>query len=79
VVEVGARFTPPIAGPIGPGTYEVVESSGTCAFVYQPYFDGRWQDELQTASGTGQIQLGTFARDLEPLGGASACTYERVA
>jgi hypothetical protein len=78
VVDVGDRFTPPLAGPVGPGTYEVVESSGTCAFVYQPYDGTQWANDLQTASGTTSITLTTFARDLEPLGGSTPCTYERV-
>jgi hypothetical protein len=77
-VEVGDRFTPPIAGPIAPGRYSVVESSGTCAFVYQPYVDDRWSDQLLTASGADEVALATFGRDLEPLGGGTPCTYERV-
>jgi hypothetical protein len=77
VVEVGGRFTPPIAGPVGPGTYAVVESSGTCAFVYQPYVGNQWSSDLQTASGTELLVLTTFARNLDPLGGSTPCTYER--
>lgn len=78
VIAVGERFTPPLAGPIGPGTYDVVESSGTCAFVYQPWVGGAWSPSRRTASGTGPVVLDTFARDLEPLGGSTPCTYERT-
>jgi hypothetical protein len=78
VVEVGDRFTPPIDGPVGPGTYRVVESSGTCAFVYQPFVDGSWAAERRTASGTGDIVLDGFGRDLQPLGSTTPCTYERI-
>lgn len=77
-VPVGGRFTPPIGGPIAPGTYAVVESSGTCAFVYQPFVGGQWSNARLTATGTEQVVLTSFARNLEPLGGSTPCTYERL-
>jgi len=77
VVEVGERFTPPLDGPIAPGGYQVVESSGTCAIVYQRYLGGAWSPDRQTASGN-QITLTSYARDIQPLGSSTPCTYERL-
>ncbi len=76
---VGSTFTPPFAGPLPAGTYEVVDAPASCAVVFEVWEDGAWSPDRRTATGTEALVLDTFARNLETVGDAPACTYERTA
>lgn len=76
---VGADFTPPFAGPLPPGTYEVVDAPASCAVVYEVWEDAAWSSDRRTATGAAALVLDTFARNVETVGDAPPCTYERTA
>lgn len=76
---VGSDFTPPFAGPLPPGTYAVVDAPASCALVFEVWEDGAWGTDRRTATGTDDLVLDTYARNLETVGDAPACTYERTA
>jgi hypothetical protein len=75
---VGSSFTPPFGGPLPAGRYEVTETSGTCALVYEVWDGAAWSDERVTNTSTLGLTLDTFARNLETLGDTPPCTYRRV-
>jgi hypothetical protein len=76
---VGASFTPPFAGPVPAGRYEVIDDPGTCALTFQAWVGDGWDPARRTVTGTGEIVLPEIARDLRPLGDSPPCTYRRVA
>lgn len=76
---LGSTFTPPFAGPLPSGTYQVVDAPASCALVYEVWEDGAWSPDLRTATGTDALVLDTYARNLDTVGDAPACTYERTA
>lgn len=76
---VGSHFTPPFAGPIPAGTYEVVARRPSCALVYQRFDDGAWSQDRVMVTGSDPVVLDTFAQDLRTAGDAPPCTYERTA
>ena len=76
---VGSSFTPPFAGPLPAGTYEVTETTGACALVYERWAGGRWATQRTTNTSTTGFTLDTFARNLETLGATPPCTYRRTA
>lgn len=76
---VGSDFTPPFAGPLPPGTYEVVDAPASCGLVFEVWEDGAWSTDRRTATGTDALVLDTYARNLDTVGDAPACTYERTA
>lgn len=75
---VGSSFTPPFAGPLPAGTYAVVGDAASCALVYETWADGAWSADRRTATGTAPLVLDTFARNLDTVGDAPPCTYERT-
>ncbi len=75
---VGARFTPPFSGPLPAGTYTVVGDAASCGLVYEVWEDGGWSADQRTSTATSALVLDTFARNLDTLGDAPACTYERA-
>lgn len=75
---VGSSFTPPFAGPLPAGRYAVVGDAASCALVYEVWVDGAWSPDRRTATGTAPLVLDTFARNLETVGDAPPCTYERT-
>ncbi len=76
---VGSTFTPPFAGPLPAGTYTVTGDAASCALVYEVWDGTAWSDDRVTATGTDPVVLDTFARNLDTIGDAPPCTYERTA
>lgn len=76
---IGADFTPPFAGPLPPGTYAVFDAPASCALVFEVWEDGAWSTDRRTATDADALVLDTYARNLETVGDAPACTYERTA
>ena len=75
---VGSSFTPPFAGPIPPGTYQVTDAGGSCALVYETWDVEAWSTDRVTNTSTSAFVLDTFARNLETLGDTPACSYRRA-
>jgi hypothetical protein len=75
---VGSTFTPPFAGPLPAGTYEVVGAPASCALVYEVWDRDGWRDARVTATGTDPLVVDTYARNLDTVGDTPPCTYERA-
>lgn len=75
---VGSTFTPPFAGPLPAGVYDVVGEPASCALIYQVWDGDGWSPDRVTATGTDSITLGNFARNLATVGDTPPCTYERT-
>ncbi len=75
--EVGDQFTPPFDGPIPPGVYAIVDTTGTCGLTYEAWTGSDWDSSRRTLIGTEAIELAEIARDLQPFDDSPPCTYER--
>ena len=75
---VGQSFTPPFAGPLPAGTYTVTDHPGTCVLTFEAWTGRAWAPARRTVTGTGVVTLRVIARNLESLGDAPPCTYERT-
>ena len=59
-------------------THQVVREDSIELFGFLQDGERRLFGRLLTASGVETLTLTTYARNLEPLGGGTPCTYERV-
>jgi hypothetical protein len=75
---LGDRFSPPFAPPLPAGSYDVVESPGSCGISFERYVDGAWETDRRTATGTNGFVASTPFRDVRVIGDSPPCLYERV-
>jgi hypothetical protein len=75
-IDVGESLDPPVAGPVPPGTYEVVADGDGCVTRYEERRGDAWV--LIDASG-GRLTFTGVARNIEARPGTPVCRFRRTA